>query len=100
MSRKTSYEEKPLRATPGDYDRFVKSTIWYDISETVKDRVEYLQAQFLTATDAAEIRNLQGQMKAWKEMLGLPTYLKLCTHKEQHANQTEIDYGPEEKDSN
>lgn len=89
--RKNSINEKPLRASGPDFDRFVNSTIWYDMQNLIKDRVEYLQAQMLTSTQFDEMRNLQGQMTAWKEMLGLPSYLKTCAHSEEHANQSELE---------
>lgn len=70
----------------------MKSTIWFDMQQLVKERVEYLQEQMLATDDTKKILNIRSQMIAWKEMLGLPTYLKQCAHKEQHAKQQEINY--------
>lgn len=59
----------------------------------VKERIDYLQEQMLASDDTKKILNIRSQMIAWKEMLGLPTYLKQCAHSEEHAKQQEIDYG-------
>lgn len=87
--KRNSIDEKPLRSSGPDFDRFINSTIWHDISNLVKDRQELLQQEFITATDMDSIRNIQGQMKAWKEVLGIPTYLKQHAHIE--ANNNKID---------
>lgn len=92
MSGKNTVNEKPLRSTPGDFDRFINSSLWYDMRGLIKDRLELLQEQFLMAESIEEIRNLQGQMKAWKEMLGIPPYLKSCAHKEKPIKQEELSY--------
>lgn len=90
---KTSIKQSNLRSSGPDFDRFMKSTIWYDMQQLVKERVEYLQEQMLATDDTKKILNIRSQMIAWKEMLGLPTYLKQCAHGEQHAKQQEINYG-------
>lgn len=92
--RRNSIDEKPLRSSGPDFDRFIKSTIWYDMQETIKDRINVLQKRFLEQTDMGDIRNLQGQMAAWHEILGLPSYLKACAHAEQSETekQSELDY--------
>lgn len=94
MSKRNSIDEKPLRSSGPDFDRFLNSAIWYDMQSLIKDRLELLQNQFVAATDMDEIRRIQGEMKAWKEMLGMPGYLKTCAHSEQDQTQeqTEIDY--------
>lgn len=89
--KRNSIQETPLRSSGGDFDRFMNSTIWFDMQQLVKDRVELLQNEFISTKDVDQIRNIQGQMKAWKEMLGLPSYLKSCAHSENNINQTEID---------
>lgn len=89
--RKSSLKEKPLRTSGPEFDRFIKSSIWYDMHETMKDRVEILQDLFLQASDMGTIKNIQGQIVAWKEMMKLPSYLKQCAHQEQSNKEPKND---------
>lgn len=94
---RNSIDEKPLRSSGPDFDRFIKSAIWYDMQNLIKDRIEILQKEFLGQKDIGDIRNIQGQMAAWHEILGIPSYLKATAHAEQSNNteQSELDYEQE-----
>lgn len=86
---KNSIRQKALRCGPGEFDRFINSPIWYDMLNLIKDRTDVLQEQFLVTESFEEIKHIQGQMQAWKEMSSLPAYLKQCAHIE--ANNNKID---------
>lgn len=95
MSDKNSIKQKDLRSGPGEFDRFINSSIWYDMLNLIKDRLDLLQDEFLAAGGIDEIKNIQGQMKAWKEMTKLPSYLKQCAHMEANINQKPEDKNEE-----
>lgn len=84
---KNTIEDKPLRSSPEDFNRFINSALWYDMRTLVKDRIDLLQKEFLSAESFEQMKDIQGQMKAWNEMLGIPSYLKSCAHKESNENQ-------------
>lgn len=91
MPNKNSIDQSELRTPPVGFDKFMNGTVWFDMNNLIKERLEYLQNLMLQSTDFEEMRNLQGQMTAWKEMLGMPSYLKECAHKETHVNQKDLD---------
>ena len=80
LGRRSSIDESPLRSTSGDFDRFINSRIWYDIQRLIKDRINYLVEQIVEAKTPDEIMSIRSQIKSWKEMLGIPSYLKQCAH--------------------
>lgn len=83
---KNSIRQKDLRCGPGEFDRFQNSPVWYDMRNLIKDRIEVLQDMFLSAQTMEEMKHVQGQMLAWKEMTKLPSYLKQCAHMEANLN--------------
>ena len=89
---KNSLKQKPLRSSGPDFDRFMKSTLWFDMQSLIKDRINYLQEQMLATDDTKKILDLRSQMIAWKEVLGVPSYLKQCAHQEETVNQQELNY--------
>lgn len=88
---KNSIDEVELRTDPNGFDRFQNSTVWFDMQNLIEDRIEYLENQLLRSDTTEELRAKKNQMIAWKEMLGMPAYLKQCAHAEQVAYQQELE---------
>lgn len=84
---KNSLDQQELRSTPGEFDRFISSKMWFDMRETIKDRIEYLRESLVALPNTAdanyEMIAIKNQMKAWNEMLGMPSLLKTFAHAEQ-----------------
>jgi len=79
-------EEKPLRSSSNDFDRFQTGTIWFDMQQVIKERIDVLTHQLIQTTDVNELFSLKGEIKAWKEMSTFPAYLKQCKIMEQEQN--------------
>lgn len=90
--KRSSIDETPLRSGPNDFDRFLGSTIWFDMEQLVKDRVEILVNRLTQCSDTEELIGIKHEIKAWKEMLGIPSYLKSCAHQDKPAKQSELDF--------
>lgn len=90
--KRSSIDEAPLRSDPNDFDRFLGSTIWFDIQNLVKERIDYLVENLTQCEDTEQLIGLKHEIKAWKEMLGLPAYLKQCAHQDKPAKQSELDF--------
>lgn len=90
--KKSTIDEAPLRSDPNDFDRFLGSTIWFDVQNLVKERIEYLVEQLTQCDNTEELLGLKHEIKAWKEVLGLPAYLKQCAHQDKPAKQSELDF--------
>lgn len=92
---KNSVKQQDLRSTSGDFDRFISSKMWFDMRETIKDRIEFLREQLVMLPDSADSLHqmvaIKNQMKAWNEMLGLPMVLKQHAHIEQSNRNSEED---------
>jgi len=93
--RKNTVDETPLRTDPNGFDRFQNSTVWFDMRNLIEDRTKYLQELLLQSDSTQELRALKNQMKAWKEMLNMPSYLKSCAHAESAAEQRELELDEE-----
>lgn len=92
---KDTTEDTPLRTDPNGFDRFQNSTVWFDMRNLIEDRIEFLQDRLIQSETTQELQALKNQMKAWKEMLGIPSYLKKCAHAESAAQQRELELDEE-----
>jgi len=90
--KRSSIDETPLRSDPNDFDRFIGSTIWFDMQNLVKERIDYLVEQLTQCKETEELIGLQHEIKAWKEMIGLPAYLKQCSHQDKPVDQKELNF--------
>lgn len=86
-------KERNLRSSEDDFGRFMGGTVYYDMQELIKNRINLLQAQMMSAPDSETnaLIGLKHEMKAWTEMLGLVPYLKQCAHGDEHPNQLELE---------
>lgn len=94
MGKDSKYQiegERPLRTEPSGFHKFIQGAVWHDMQYTIKDRIDILTDALVNAEDMNTILDLRGQIKAWKEMLGLPTHLKSCSEAELTSKQKSKD---------
>lgn len=92
QGKRSSIDEAPIRSDPNDFDRFLGSTIWFDMEQLIKDRTEFLVNRLTKCESTEELIGLKHEIKAWKEILGIPSYLKQCAHQDKPANQSELEF--------
>jgi len=91
--KKSTIDEASIRSKPTDFDRFLNSELWYDMRTLIEERIDYLVERLTQSTSTEELIGLKHEIKAWKEMVGLPSYLKQEAHKEQgNQKQEEINF--------
>jgi len=61
-----------VESSKSDFKLFVKSSIWIDIVQTLKDRIDLTRDQLETCFDYDEIRRLQGKIEELRYFLLLP----------------------------
>lgn len=88
--KRSTLDETPLRSDPNDFDRFLNSTIWFDMNQLIKDRIEFLTEKLVQCDSTDELLGLKHEIKAWKEIQGIPAYLKQCAHQEKGVDQKEL----------
>lgn len=83
--------DEPLKASPRDFEHFKDSLVWADIEMVISDRIDILVDRLISRDEDREIAKLQAEIKALKDLLGLPDYLIECARFEQEQKQKQKD---------
>ena len=64
-----------MRSSQKMFEEFLKSAVWMDIEEAIRDWIEGVKGDALAAPDIDEVRRCQGRAEAMQYVLGLPQSL-------------------------
>lgn len=80
-------DDFPLKGSPREYESFIDSGIWFDMKETIDDRIEILTSMLLRVDTIEDLRAIQSEIKTLDDMKELPEYLMQHAKLEQETKE-------------